>query len=76
DYYLFACNTFDGNSAVIQSVLYKWDGFQFRQELLVTTKAGIDCKAFAVDGITYLAVMQCSDGVSYATDSVIYRLLE
>ena len=72
--YLALSNIHDGDSADIDSKIYKWDGSSFVEIQSILTHGAYDWESFIIDGETYLAVSNYQDNSgNYNIYSKIYK---
>ena len=73
--FLFVANYFDGTSHSINSTVYRWAGQQFVHYQDLPTHGASGCKAFMLNGETYVLFgNKMDDTKAYSTYSFLYKL--
>ena len=68
DTYLVVANFTDGNTGILNSYIYRWNGTSFVEFQSIVTNRAADWEAFTIDGDNYLALASKTN-----FGSVIYR---
>ncbi|MBN2531236.1 MAG: hypothetical protein JXB88_00015 [Spirochaetales bacterium] len=71
--YLAMPNNHNDVTYSIDSVIYKWDNGEFKEEQVIPTNGGYDFEQFSIEGEEYLFCVNWRTDLSFNVNSVLYK---
>ena len=73
EHFLAVANHYDGHKYQLNSLIYRWNGYQFVYSQNIITSGATDFNFFKVFTDFFLVVTNCYNGAAFRINSVIYK---